>query len=155
MTLSLTSAEAKEGERIPERHTCDGDDYSPSFGWDGEPDGTQSFALLCDDPDAPDGTWRHWAVYDIPANTKWLGAGLGTGAQVGPMRQALNDFGNTGYGGPCPPEGHGDHHYRFRLLALSVAKLELGASPSCADVEEAATSHVLEEVVLTSTYSRG
>ena len=158
MALNLTSDEFEDGDRIPDRHTCTGDDFSPSFSWDGDPEATQGFVLLCenpDAPDAPDGTLRHWAIFDIPLSTKWLGAGLGRQAQFGPMRQSVNDFGTMGYSGPCPPEGRGIHHYHFRLFALSVPKLEILINPSCSDVEEAAKSHILEKAVLTGTYSRG
>lgn len=154
MALTLTSSAFADGERIPARYTCEGEDVSPPLAWSGAPDGTLSFALLCDDPDAPAGTWRHWAVFDLPADATRLDESYPTDTQVGPTRQAVNDFPRTGYGGPCPPPGHGTHHYHFRLLALGVEKLETGGEPRCADVDAAARPHVLAETELVGTYSR-
>src|SRR4051812_30845243 len=99
--LSLNSTAFAEGQTIPTQYTCDGADQSPPLAWGEPPQGTQSFALVVDDPDAPSGLFRHWAVYDIPAGTRSLDAGQATGSQ------AVNGFGKTGYGGPCPPKGHG------------------------------------------------
>jgi Raf kinase inhibitor-like YbhB/YbcL family protein len=114
---------------------CEGQNQSPAIRWSGAPDGTRSFALLVHDPDAPTGGagWWHWSVYDIPATATGLpggvtaAAGLPDGARQGPT-----DFGRPGWGGPCPPAGHGDHRYIFSLYALGVAKLEVpdGASAS-------------------------
>jgi hypothetical protein len=154
MSLTLTSSAFSHGERIPERYTCEGKDLSPPLSWSGAPEGTESFVLLCDDPDAPRGTWHHWAVFDISADTAALGEGYPTDAAVGRVRQAVTDFGRTGYGGPCPPPGHGIHHYLFKLLALNVARLELPAGARCEDVEEAAEPHVLARAELMGTYSR-
>ncbi len=154
MTLQISSTAFADGERIPDRFTCTGDDTSPPLSWTGVPDGTGSLVLLCDDPDAPRGTWHHWALYDIAADSTGLDEGYPTDAQVGDTFQAVNDFRRTGYGGPCPPPGHGVHHYHFRLLALSVPRLDLGPSPECLQVEAAAKPHVLEEAVLIGTYSR-
>lgn len=154
MSLTLTSTAFSHGERIPERHTCEGDDLSPPLAWSGAPKGTASFALLCDDPDAPRGTWHHWAVFDIPADTSALREGYPPDAAVGRVRQAVTDFGRTGYGGPCPPPGHGIHHYFFKLLALNVARLDLPAGARCEDVEEGAEPHVLARAELMGTYSR-
>lgn len=154
MTFRLTSPDIAEGARIPKRYTCDGDDVSPPLAWQDAPPETRSFALLCDDPDAPAGTWHHWALFDLPPDATRLAAAYPTDPVVGGTRQALNDFRRFGYGGPCPPRGHGVHHYRFRLLALSVAKLDLPKSARCPDVDAAARSHVIAETVLTGTYSR-
>lgn len=150
----LESPAFAHGERIPARYTCEGEDISPPLHWFGTPAGTRSLALLCDDPDAPMGTWWHWGVYDIRPGVPGLPEGYPTDARVGETRQAINDFGRHGYGGPCPPPGHGTHHYRFRLLALEVDSLELSPGISCPRLEEAARGHLVAETELIGTYSR-
>jgi Raf kinase inhibitor-like YbhB/YbcL family protein len=154
MTMTLTSSAFADGEPIPEIHSCDGANISPPLSWSGAPAGTRSFALLCDDPDAPGGTWTHWAACDIAANVSGLPEDHPKDARVGDVRQAVTDFGRPGYGGPCPPPGHGVHHYNFRLLALDVARLDLPADATFADVAEAAEAHVLDSAELVGTYSR-
>lgn len=154
MALTLESSAFDSKARIPDRYTCMGDDVSPPLAWFGAPPRTRSFALLCDDPDAPSGTWHHWAVFDIPAGQARMPEAFPKEARSGGVRQAINDFRRSGYGGPCPPPGHGIHHYRFRLLALDVERLELDRYAKCGDVADAAEPHVLEEVVLVGTYSR-
>lgn len=151
--LSLTSDAFQDGQAIPQQHTCDGADQSPPLQWGDPPEGTRSFALIVDDPDAPSGTFRHWGAYDIPANLRSLPAGAGN-SQNGAFAQAVNDFGRTGYGGPCPPKGHGPHHYRFKLLALSVDKLGVPANPKIADVEREAEKRLVGRGELTGTYER-
>lgn len=152
--LTLESSAFQDKARIPDRYTCMGDDISPPLAWTGAPSGTRSFALLCDDPDAPAGTWHHWAAFDIPVDRDGLPEAFPKQAQSGGIRQAINDFRRSGYGGPCPPPGHGVHRYRFRLLALGVETLELGSYAKCEDVARAAEQHILEETVLVGTYSR-
>ncbi len=154
MTFALSSPEFDDGAGIPGRFTCEGEDVSPHLTWSDAPAGTHSFVLLCDDPDAPAGTWHHWAVYDIPTDVSGLPEAYPTDGEVGEVRQAVNDFGKTGYGGPCPPPGHGTHHYHFRLLALDVESLEIGAQPPCTDVAAAAEPHVLARAELIGTYAR-
>ena len=154
MTLTLTSTAFADGEPIPEHYSCDGADISPPLAWSGAPDGTRSFALLCDDPDAPGGTWTHWAIFDVAADAGGLREAFPKGARVGRVLQAVTDFGHPGYGGPCPPRGHGTHHYRFRLLALDVESLGLPDHSDFADVAAAAEGHILAEATLTGTYSR-
>jgi Raf kinase inhibitor-like YbhB/YbcL family protein len=127
--MRLTSSAFADGETIPSRFTCDGGDLSPPLAWDEVPAGTRSFVLLCDDPDAPAGTWHHWAVYGIPADQKEIPQGVGH--HGGASKQAINDFRRPGYSGPCPPHRHGPHHYRFMLLALSVDHLALHQESSC------------------------
>lgn len=153
MALQLTSSAFRDGEPIPKIHTCDGKDISPPLAWSGTPPGCASFALLCDDPDAPAGTWHHWAVFDIPATQTSLPGKL-PAARAGAMRQAVNDFRRVGYGGPCPPRGHGPHRYRFQLLALSVERLDVPDGSSCSDVARAARAHKIGEAALTGTYER-
>ena len=113
--MKLVSSAFADGAAIPRRFTCDGENLSPPLQWSGAPAGTRSFVLLCDDPDAPAGTWHHWAVYDVPPVLTDLADGAALNMK---MKQAVNDFRKVGYGGPCPPRGHGPHHYHFRLLAL-------------------------------------
>jgi hypothetical protein len=154
MAFQLTSTAFSDGQRIPKRYACDGENLSPPLAWSGAPSTTRSFVLLCDDPDAPAGTWHHWALFDIPATQTELSEGLPREARVQAMRQATNDFVEIGYGGPCPPRGHGAHHYRFRLSALSVDKLSVKERARCKDVERAAHPHVIETADLVGIYSR-
>jgi len=109
---------------------------------------------LCDDPDAPGGTWTHWAAFDIAADATGLSEDYPKDDRVGAVRQAVTDFKRPGYGGPCPPRGHGTHHYRFRLLALDVDRLDLPAKARFDDVAAAVAGHILAEATLTGTYSR-
>lgn len=155
MAMTLTSTAFSPGSRIPGRCTCEGDDVSPPLAWSGVPAAAKSLVLLCDDPDAPAGTWHHWAAFDIPADQKGLAENLAKAARAGPIRQAINDFRRPGYGGPCPPPGHGTHHYHFRLLALDLAALGLRDGARCVEVEKTARSHVVAEAELIGTYSRG
>ena len=110
--------------------------------------------LLCDDPDAPAGTWHHWAAYDIAAGQTELAEDASRHGGAARFKQAINDFHRAGYGGPCPPHGHGRHRYHFRLLALSVDHLSLGAKPSCSEVEREARRHVIAEATLIGIYQR-
>ncbi len=153
--MRLMSTAFSDGAAIPRRFTCDGEDVSPALQWSGAPAQTKSFVLLCVDPDAPAGVWRHWAVYDIPADQTALAEGAG-GRQAGQeFKQAHNDFDRPGYGGPCPPHRHGPHHYHFRLLALSQAELPIRRKdPSCAEVEREARKLALAEATLVGVYER-
>lgn len=150
--MQLRSSAFPDGTTIPRRFTCDGTDLSPPLDWSDAPETTRSFMLLCDDPDAPAGTWHHWAAYDIPADRAALMEGA---AQQGKgFKQAINDFQQPGYGGPCPPRGGGIHRYRFRLLALAVDRLPARREPSCQAVEREANKHLLAEAILIGTYQR-
>jgi Raf kinase inhibitor-like YbhB/YbcL family protein len=146
--LELTSDAFQDGQAIPQQYSCDGADQSPPLRWGEPPAGTKSFALIVDDPDAPSGTFRHWGAFDIPAEARSLSAGQAAGTQ------AVNDFGKTGYGGPCPPKGHGVHHYHFKLFALGVERLGLGADAKVEDVEKAARRHAIGQAELIGTYER-
>jgi Raf kinase inhibitor-like YbhB/YbcL family protein len=152
--MRLSSSSFSEGSAIPRRFTCDGEDLSPPLEWSDAPPGTRSFVLLCDDPDAPAGKWHHWATYDIPATQASLAEGGAEETERQVFKQAMNDFRRPGYGGPCPPRRHGAHRYHFRLLALSVDHLPVGASPTCRDVEREARKHILAEAVLIGVYER-
>jgi Raf kinase inhibitor-like YbhB/YbcL family protein len=152
--MHLSSTAFSDGSAIPSRYTCDGEDLSPPLKWSDPPADTRSFALLCDDPDAPAGTWHHWAAYDIPASLSSLAQGVAQHAESQGFKQAINDFQRAGYGGPCPPRSHGLHHYHFRLLALSADRLATGKNPSCRDVAREARKHVLAEATLVGVYER-
>lgn len=154
MAMTLESSAFDNAGRIPDRYTCMGEDISPPLAWSGAPAAARSFALLCDDPDAPAGTWHHWAVFDIPAGWSGLREAFPKEARSEGVRQAVNDFKRSGYGGPCPPPGHGVHHYRFRLLALGADRLDLDAYADCRDIAEAARPHVIETAELIGTFSR-
>ena len=146
--LQLTSDAFRAGQPIPTQFTCDGADQTPTLHWGDPPAGTMSFALVIDDPDAPSGTFRHWGIFDIPASARSIGGGQKIGTEV------ANDFGKPGYGGPCPPRGHGPHHYHFKLFALDTETLDVPAGAKVADVENAARKHALAEGELIGTYER-
>jgi Raf kinase inhibitor-like YbhB/YbcL family protein len=154
MAFRLTSSAFDHNAAIPRRYTCTGEDLSPAFEWDDPPPGARSFALLCDDPDAPGGTFHHWAVFDIPPDLRRLAEGLRPMAAPMPgMRQAINDF-RVGYGGPCPPPGHGTHHYHFQLLALDVEQLSVDPRPTCRAIDQAAREHTLGAAELVGLFHR-
>ena len=146
--LSLTSDAFQDGKPIPAQYTCDGANQTPALQWSDPPEGTRSFAIVIDDPDAPSGTFRHWGVFDIPGSARSIGGGRKVGTEVS------NDFGKPGYGGPCPPKGHGPHHYHFRLFAVGVDRLTLGPNAKVEDVENEATKHAIAEGELIGTYER-
>lgn len=146
--LSLTSDAFRNGQPIPAQYTCDGADQTPALRWGEPPQGTKSFAIVIDDPDAPSGTFRHWGVFDIPASARSIGGGQKVGTEV------ANDFGKPGYGGPCPPKGHGPHHYHFKLFALDVDKLNVATGAKVVDVENGATKHAIAQGELVGTYER-
>jgi len=149
--MELRSSGFRSGTTIPRRFTCDGEDVSPPLEWANAPAGTRCFVLLRDDPDAPTGIWHHWAAYDIAAERTGLAEGAGRAVSAQGFRQAINAFRKPGYGGPCPPHLHGIHHYRFRLLALSIDRLPLGDKPSCEEVEREARKHVRKHVISEAT----
>jgi Raf kinase inhibitor-like YbhB/YbcL family protein len=146
--LELTSTAFQNGQPIPVQFTCDGANQSPLLAWGEPPAGTKSFAITIDDPDAPSGTFRHWAVFDIPASARSIAAGQEIGTQ------ATNDKGSLGYTGPCPPKGNPPHHYHFRLFALDVDKLGLSPTAKVKDVEDAAAKHTIAQGELIGTYQR-
>src|SRR5215472_7653215 len=134
MGFQLFSPAFTEGDWIPSLHTCRGADISPSLEWSGEPGETRSFALILEDPDAPAGVWNHWVLFDVPAKVHNLAQGFKPGALGVSGR---NDFGKTGYGGPCPPKGHGPHRYFFTLYALDVPSLGLKAGANRSQLDRA------------------
>ncbi len=153
MTLRLTTSAFEPGSDIPARFTCDGRDVSPALTWTAPPDGTESFALIVDDPDAPRKTWVHWVLYDLPATARGLPEAVARdGALPSGARQGRNDFGHVGYGGPCPPPGPA-HRYCFTLYALDT-KLPLPAGATRAHLDRAMRGHVLAHAELTGRYRR-
>ncbi|HEV7431888.1 MAG TPA: YbhB/YbcL family Raf kinase inhibitor-like protein [Steroidobacteraceae bacterium] len=138
---------------------CKGENVSPSLSWSGAPAGTKSFALLVHDPDAPTGGagWWHWVVYNLPATATSIAEGAGTadGAALPQgAKQGKTDFGSIGWGGPCPPEGHGKHHYKFSLYALKVEKLEVPEGASAALIGFMANANAIGKAELTGLYGR-
>jgi hypothetical protein len=118
MPFEITTTAFESEEMIPDRYTCEGADVSPPLSWSNAPEGTRSFALICEDPDAPGGTFTHWLLYNIPADRDELPEGVDAEPTLAwGGTQGRNDFGNVGYGGPCPPMGS-THRYYFRLYAL-------------------------------------
>ncbi len=152
--MRLTSTDFSDDGRIPSVCTCEGEDLSPALQWIDAPPTARSFVLLCNDPDAADGVWRHWAAYDIPHAWSRLARGAGRPTGREHPKHAVNDFGSVGYRGPCPPKGDGSHHYRFTLLALSIDRLGVHAEPNCRDVEREARKHVLAETSLVGLFER-
>ncbi|MGE5568124.1 MAG: YbhB/YbcL family Raf kinase inhibitor-like protein [Rhodospirillales bacterium] len=151
MALKLMSSAFPEGGTIPKLHTCEGADLSPALEWSGAPANAKSFVLIMDDPDAPAGTWNHWLLWDIPASTHSLPQGFKPG-QAG--ESGTNDFGRLGYGGPCPPKGHGPHRYFFKLYALDTESLGLRAGAKRADLDRALRNHIVAEAQYMGRYER-
>jgi len=151
--MELKSAAFQDGEKIPARHTCDGQDISPGLSWDRVPEKAWSFTLVVDDPDAPSGTFSHWVIFNIPADRRELPEAVPSQAQLpSNARQGKNDFGQIGYGGPCPPPGS-PHHYRFSLYALDQP-LELMAGATRKQVLNAISGHILARAQLVGIYQR-
>jgi Raf kinase inhibitor-like YbhB/YbcL family protein len=153
--FTVSAAGFGDGDAVPERFTCDGDDTSPALTWSGAPAGTRAFAIIVDDPDAPtDKPFVHFVLYDLPGGETGLEESIPVPShpQAGGY-QGRNDFGRTGWGGPCPPEGDGPHGYRFTLYALDGA---LGLDPGATkdEVLAAAEGHVLEQAAFVATYER-
>lgn len=141
---------------IPVKYTCEGPDLSPALAWTGAPAGTKSFALIVDDPDAPDPaapkmTWVHWVLYDMPAATAGLPEAVAPAALPKGTREGVNDWKRTGWGGPCPPIGR--HRYYFKLYALDTVLPDLG-KPTKTKLLEAVKGHVLAEAQIMGTYQK-
>jgi Raf kinase inhibitor-like YbhB/YbcL family protein len=153
MAFGVRSTAFETGAQIPRVHTCDGRDVSPALRWDGAPPETRTFALVCEDPDAPAGTWTHWVIYNIPEKLKQLPEGLPPqGSLPDGTLQGKNDFGRLGYGGPCPPRGR-PHRYFFRLYALDE-RLPLTSGLTRAALLRALQGHVLAQAELYGLYGR-
>jgi len=153
MTLSISSPGFQEGERIPAKYTCQGQDISPQLDWSGVPKEAKSLALIMDDPDAPGGIFTHWVIFNIPPDSLKLPEAVPTEPQLpGSARQGSNDGGGIGYSGPCPPPGR-PHRYRFTLYALDK-QLDLKAGASKKQLIKAMEGHILNQARLTGTYQR-
>lgn len=151
MGFRLSSPAFREGDTIPRLHTCEGADLSPALEWEGEPTGTRSFVLIVDDSDAPVGTWNHWLLWDIPASVHALAQGYRPGVAG---ESGMNDFGRLGYGGPCPPKGHGPHRYSFKIFALDVPSLGLKGGVKRAGLDAAMKRHILGQAQYMGRYER-
>jgi Raf kinase inhibitor-like YbhB/YbcL family protein len=153
MSFTVSTTAFSEGGMIPKKFTCDAADVSPALTWANAPSGTESFALIADDPDAPVGTWTHWIAWDIPASSTGLPEGVPKQeALPDGTRQGRNDFKRIGYGGPCPPPGK-PHRYFFRLYALD-AKLTLNPGATRHELERAMDGHVLARAEVIGKYGR-
>jgi Raf kinase inhibitor-like YbhB/YbcL family protein len=145
MSLTISSSAFAPQGPIPREFTRYDANVSPPVEWHDAPAETRSFALIVEDPDAPDGIFHHWVAYDIPASSTNLKEGEGSREAVTMLRMGRNDFGNTRYDGPQPPAGHGAHHYHFRLLALKVSELDVPAQSAAEVILEAAKAQCLAE----------
>ena len=153
MTLELTSTAFQEGEAIPQIYTADGQDISPPLKWVDPPLSTQSFALICEDPDAPRATFTHWLAFNLPAESRELIEGaLLDGKWPNGTLQGVNDFGKIGYGGPSPPPGK-PHRYFFKLYALDRL-LDIPSGATKKQVLDAVKGHELRTSQLMGTYGR-
>lgn len=153
MTLSLLSPAFQEGEKIPVKYTCEGQDVSPVLTWGEPPLETQTFALIVDDPDAPVGVFTHWILFNVPSDSRQLAEAVPNQDKLpSGALQGKNDFGKIGYGGPCPPPGR-PHRYQFTLYALEKP-LDLKAGASKKQVLDAMQGHILTQGQLTGTYQR-
>ncbi|KAA0249457.1 MAG: YbhB/YbcL family Raf kinase inhibitor-like protein [Candidatus Jettenia sp.] len=152
MKIEIKSPAFEEGSMIPQKYTCDGEDFSPPLSWSSVPGGTKSLALICDDPDAPMGTWVHWVLFNLPANVQELSENiphqktLGNGA-----KQGTTDFKKIGYGGPCPPGG--THRYYFKFYALDT-EINLDAGITKQQLLKAMEGHIIAEGQLMGKYKR-
>jgi len=146
--MDLTSPHFEEGERIPREHTCDGEDAPPELHWSGVPSDVVELALTCEDPDAPSGTFVHWVAWGIDPSSGHLPRDGGAG-----IRHGRNGFGKTGYGGPCPPPGHGLHHYEFTLYALDRST-DLETDATIADLRSAIEGRIRATATLMGIYER-
>ena len=156
MTLTITSPAFSHNSEIPSIYTCDDKDISPGLEWTGIPKGARSLALISDDPDAPDPaapkmTWVHWVLYNLPPASSGLPEAVAPKELPSATLEGQNDWGRTGYGGPCPPIGR--HRYFFKLYALDEALPDL-RQPTKAQLEEAMRGHILEQATLVGTYQR-
>ncbi|MFQ5930802.1 MAG: YbhB/YbcL family Raf kinase inhibitor-like protein [Nitrospiraceae bacterium] len=150
--MELKSSAFEAGDLIPAKYTCDGSDVSPPLSWSDAPSGTQSFALISDDPDAPRGTWVHWVTWNIPATPLSLDEGLPKRDSLpNGTKQGTTDFRRVGYGGPCPPSG--THRYFFKLYALDTI-LNLPSSTTKPALEKAMQGHILKQAELMGVYRR-
>jgi Raf kinase inhibitor-like YbhB/YbcL family protein len=155
MALRIASSAFPANGSIPVKHTCEGDDVSPALEWSNVPERAKSLALIVDDPDAPDPqapkmVYVHWVLYDIPTSSKGLAEGTTSAHLPTGAREGKNDWGRTGYGGPCPPIGR--HRYFFKLYALDTMLDRVSAGATKAELEAAMKGHIIEQAELVGTY---
>lgn len=155
--FKLRSASFSSGEAIPEQYSCEGDGRSPQLSWTNPPEGTQSYALIVDDPDAPGTTFVHWVLFNLPPDRRELPPDLDverhlSESELQPV-EGVNDFGDLGYGPPCPPPGDDPHGYSFRLYALDTT-LDLAEGATKRQLTQAMDGHVLAEANIVGTYQR-
>ncbi len=146
MPLKISSPDFDDNKSIPIQFTCEGEDFAPTLTWQNVPNNTESFTLIMDDPDAPRGTWVHWLVFNMPANSRQLSTEIPEGAIEG-----VNTWGNSSYGGPCPPTG--THRYFFKLYALDTT-LMLTKQATKQDLESAMEGHILEQTQMIGLYKK-
>ncbi|MBR3605545.1 MAG: YbhB/YbcL family Raf kinase inhibitor-like protein [Candidatus Gastranaerophilales bacterium] len=155
-TFKLSSKELKHNDTLPHAqvlnaHGCDGGNVSPQLSWNNPPINTKSFALICHDPDAPkENGWYHWLVVNIPIKTREIAQG----GKIENSLETITDFKTTGYGGACPPIGHGIHHYHFTIYALDVEKLNVKANDNPVEVEKLVLKHTLAKSTITGLFER-
>jgi Raf kinase inhibitor-like YbhB/YbcL family protein len=151
MEVKITSTAFANGENIPSKYTCDGSNVSPELKWDCKAEGVKSYALICDDPDAPAKIWVHWILFNIPANVKYLNEHLLNNNMPDKTVAGINDSGITEYDGPCPPSGI--HRYYFKIYALN-AELKLKTGATKEQLLEEMRGHILAEGSLMGKYTR-
>jgi hypothetical protein len=153
MAFKISSASFPNGGDIPKKYTCDGADISPELSWSEPPQGTKSFTIIAEDPDAPAGTWTHWVLFDVAEATTSLAENVNKIDELpGGERQGRNDFRKIGYNGPCPPPGK-PHRYFYRIFALSE-KLNLEPGTGKPEVEKAMEGRVLGQAEWMGKYQR-
>jgi Raf kinase inhibitor-like YbhB/YbcL family protein len=151
--MNITSPAFADGTPVPAEHTCEGSGSSPGLAWSEIPVNTRSFALICDDPDAPRGTWVHWVLFNLPADAVELAPAVPPAPELpSGARQGINDSGDVGYGGPCPPRSQ-SHRYFFRLYALDCT-LNLAPGVKRPELDHAMAGHVLADATLMGTFQR-
>lgn len=150
MAMQIRSPAFADGSLIPRQYTRDGRNRSPPIEWSGAPPETRSFLVLMEDPDAPGGTFHHWAVYNLAARNSSLPEAAATGS----LGEGINDFGRRGYDGPLPPKGHGLHHYHIRVAALDIDRLPVRSSATVTEIWDVAKPHMLDQAEIIGTYSR-
>ena len=151
MNFKITSSAFKANGNIPSVYTCDGKNISPPLVWSGVPKEAKSLALIVDDPDAPERTWVHWVLYNLPPESKGFPEGVRAQQLPAGTKEGINDFRSTGYGGPCPPSGK--HRYFHKLYALDTILPDLGV-PTKTKLEKAMRGHILAEAELVGSYAR-
>ena len=153
MSFTVKTTAFQPGGDIPKKYTCEGQDVSPPLSWTEPPAGTQSFALIADDPDAPVGNWVHWVAYDLPSSARQLPEGVPKAEELpSGGRQGANDFRRIGYGGPCPPPGN-PHRYYFKLYALDT-QLNLKPGAAKKELEQAMKGHKLAQAEVMGRFRR-